>query len=324
VLGDGTAPPDLGLPELRALAGVCRWPSAPVVDAAVSGGPDSLALVVLARVAGREVRAHHVDHGLREGSAAEVDRVAVAVRRLGATFSSVRVEVGAGPNVEARARARRYAVLPGGVLTGHTADDLAETVLLNVLRGAALDGLAPMAAGAGVVRPLLGLRRADTVRACALAGVDPLHDPSNDDLELRRNAVRHRLLPLLTELGDRDPVPVLARQAALLADDARLLDTLAAAIDPTDARALAAAPVALARRAVRAWLRAGSGDERHPPSAAEVERVLAVARGEATGTELARGRRVRRSRGILAVDPAGPPAAPDPPARRLPPEEITP
>ena len=161
-------------------------------------------------------------------------------------------------------------------------------------------------------RPLLGLRRADTVTVCGLAGVEPLWDPSNEDLSLRRNAVRHRLLPLLTELGGRDPVPVLARQASLLADDARLLDALAEAIDPADARALAAAPVALARRAVRAWVRAGADDERHPPSAAEVERVLAVARGEATGTELAGGRRVRRSRGILTLDHAARPAPPEP------------
>jgi tRNA(Ile)-lysidine synthase len=271
------------------------------VDVAVSGGPDSLALVVLAVVAGKAVRAHHVDHGLRAGSAAEAEVVGTTVRRLGASFTTTRVAVDPGPNLEARARAARYAALPTDVLTGHTADDQAETVLLNVLRGAALDGLAPLARR-GPSRPLLALRRAETARTCRLAGVQPLADPSNDDLSLRRNAVRHRLLPLLAELGERDPVPVLARQARLLADDATLLDALAGELDPTDGRALAAAPPALARRAVRAWLRTGADAEDHPPSAAEVERVLAVARGEVVGTELAGGRRVRRRRGILIAE----------------------
>lgn len=300
----GQAPaPDLSGPELRVLARACRWPASPVLDLAVSGGPDSMALVVLARVAGKTARAHHVDHGLRPGSGDEAEAVGWAVRRLGASFTSTRVDVPPGPNLEARARALRYAALPTGVLTGHTADDQAETVLLNVLRGAALDGLAPMTATV-TTRPLLGLRRSDTARACRLAGIVALSDPSNADLSLRRNAVRHRLMPLIAELGQRDPVPILARQAALLAEDAELLEGLAAELDPTDARALAAAPVALARRAVRAWLRAGSDAEHHPPSAVEVERVLAVARGDAVGTELAGGRRVRRSRGILYLIPS--------------------
>lgn len=292
-------------PQLADLVARCRFPDRSTVDVAVSGGPDSMALVVLARAAGRVVRAHHVDHGLRPSSGTEADAVGRAVRAMGAAFTSQRVEIGPGPNLEARARSRRYQVLPAGVLTGHTADDQAETVLLNILRGAALDGLAPMTGRPGrppLERPLLGLRRSDTRRVCRLAGVVPLHDPSNDDLAYRRNAVRHRLLPLLAELSGRDLVPVLARQAGLLADDAALLDELAAAVDPTDARALAAAPPALARRAVRAWLRTGSDDEQHPPSSAEVERTLSVARGDAVATELAGGRRVRRSRGLLTIE----------------------
>jgi tRNA(Ile)-lysidine synthase len=295
--------PDLSHPELVDLAGRCRFPPTGAVDAAVSGGPDSLALVVLARVAGLEVTAYHVDHGLRDGSAAEAGRVGQAVSALGASFISRRIQVDAGPNTEARARASRYRALPVGVLTGHTADDQAETVLLNVLRGAALDGLAPMLGAGRVRRPLLGLRRADTHRVCTLVGLDPIRDPTNDDLRFRRNAVRHRVMPLLGEVSNRDPVPVLARQALLLADDATLLNQLAAEIDPTDAKALAAAPAPLARRAIRSWLRADSDAERHPPSQAEVERVLGVAQGATVATEVAGGRRVRRSEGRLTLDP---------------------
>jgi tRNA(Ile)-lysidine synthase len=103
-------------------------------------------------------------------------------------------------------------------------------------------------------------------------------------------------------------VPILVRQSDLLADDAAYLDALAAALDPTDARAVRDAPLPLARRAVRRWLRAGSDDERHPPAAAEVARVLAVARGEALACELAGGRRVTRRDGrlrIVGAEPAG-------------------
>lgn len=94
---------------------------------------------------------------------------------------------------------------------------------------------------------------------------------------------------------------VLARQAGLARDDDELLDTLAAAFDPTDARALAAAPIALARRTVRRWLTLT-----HPPDAATVARVLAVARGEAVATEVGGGRRVERHRQRLSLGPAEP------------------
>jgi tRNA(Ile)-lysidine synthase len=296
----GEEPVDVEADELLAR---CRWPSGPAVIAAVSGGPDSLALLALACRAGLDVLAVHVDHGLRPGSAGEADVVAAAARRLGARFEGRRAAVVSGPNVEARARAARYAALPAGVMTGHTADDQAETIVLNLLRGAGLDGLAAMTGPAAVTRPLLRLRRRETRALCASMGLEPVSDPSNDDLSLRRNAVRRRLLPLLDEVAERDLVPVLARQADLLAADADYLEELAAGIDPTDPRSLASAPVVLARRAVRRWLRPGADAEQHPPSAAEVGRVLAVARGEAVACELAGGRRVRRRAGRLHLDP---------------------
>ncbi len=133
---------------------------------------------------------------------------------------------------------------------------------------------------------------------CLASGMTPIEDPSNDDRRFTRNRVRHELLPLLASISGRDPVPVLVRQSELLGGEAELLDDLAAALDPTDARALAAAPEALARRALRTWLRP-SDVERHPPSAAEVARVLQVVRGEAVACELAGGRRVQRSGGRL-------------------------
>jgi tRNA(Ile)-lysidine synthase len=264
----------------------------------VSGGPDSLALLVLAVEAGCDVTAIHVDHGLREGSAAEADVVARAADRFGAAFEARRVQVAAGPNVEARARAARYGALPSDVLTGHTADDQAETVLLNLMRGAGLDGLRGMSAER---RPLLGLRRSETRELCRSLDLDPVVDPTNDDRSLRRNRVRHELLPLLDDLAARDVVPIVARQSDLLADDAALLDALSEAIDPTDAKALRSAPVPLARRAMRRWLRCESDHEQHPPDAATIERALAVARGDAASTDLGGGRRLVRSRGRLTI-----------------------
>jgi tRNA(Ile)-lysidine synthase len=275
-------------------------PAGTAVSCAVSGGADSLALLELATEAGCAVTALHVDHGLRDRSVEEADVVRAAAARFGAAFHALQVTVAPGPNLEARARAARYAALPRDVLTGHTADDQAETVLLNLLRGAALDGLAGIRAGPR--RPLLGLRRAETHALCASLGLTPVTDPSNQNPAFRRNRVRHELLPLLDAIAERDVAAVLARQARLLADDADALETLARAIDPTDATALAAAPVALARRAVRAWLRAATDEECHPPDAAAVERVLAVARGDAVATEVA-GLRIARTRGRLRVDP---------------------
>jgi tRNA(Ile)-lysidine synthase len=269
----------------------------------VSGGADSLALLALAVAAGCRVTAIHVDHGLRAGSAAEADVVAGAADLLGAGFVGRTVAVGAGPNTEARARAARFSVLPVGVATGHTMDDQAETILLNLLRGAGSDGLAGMEPGRR--HPLLGLRRCETHAVCAALGLAPVHDASNEDPAFLRNRVRHELLPLCAELAGRDPVPLLARQAGVLRDEVTLLDSLAAeaAPDPHDAKALAQLPRPLARRTVRRWLRAAGGGE-HPPSLAEVERVLAVASGEAVATEISGGRRVRRSAGRLSVGPA--------------------
>ncbi|MGA2520082.1 MAG: tRNA lysidine(34) synthetase TilS [Acidimicrobiales bacterium] len=282
-----------------ALSGRCTFPPpGTAVSCAVSGGADSLALLALAVAAGCDVIAVHVDHGLRTGSAAEADVVEAAARLLGAGFRSLRVEVAPGPNLEARARAARRSVLPGDAATGHTMDDQAETVLLNLLRGAGLDGLAGMRPGP--THPLLGVRRSDTHALCAALGLEPVEDPSNADMRFTRNRVRHELLPLACAVAGRDLVPVLARQAGVMADEADLLDGLASDIDGADAGALSAAPEALARRAARRWLR---GSSPHPPDLAAVERVLAVARGRAIGTEVAPGVRVRRSRGVLSSAP---------------------
>jgi tRNA(Ile)-lysidine synthase len=270
------------------------------VVCAVSGGADSLALLVLAVAAGCRVTAVHVDHGLRPGSAQEAEVVRAAADRFGAGFRAVSAPVADGPNLEARARAARLAALPADARFGHTADDQAETVLLHLLRGSGLTGL-------GGIRdrtrhPILDLRRSETRALCAASGLEPVVDPSNDDPRHRRNRVRHEVLPLLDDVADRDVVPLLARFADLAGASVALLEDLAAGIDASDAATLRALPVPLASVAVRRWLRDQTGAE-HPPPADAVDRVLAVAALEVRACELPGGWRVSRHGGRLAVGP---------------------
>jgi tRNA(Ile)-lysidine synthase len=138
----------------------------------------------------------------------------------------------------------------------------------------------------------LELRRTETEAVCAELDLVPVRDATNDEPVLWRSRIRHELLPLANEIAGRDVAPVLARTAGLLRDDDRLLTALAADIDPLDARAVAAADPVLARRALRGWLTEAG----YPPDAAAIERVLAVAAGDATACELPGGRRIERSR----------------------------
>ncbi len=253
-----------------------------------------MALLALAVHAGCQVTAIHVDHGLRPGSAVEADLVSEAATRFGARFRSESVTVGAGPNLEARARAARYAILGPDALTGHTADDHVETMMINMLRGGAVGGLSGMRPHR---HPLLGIRRSETHELCQSLAITTVDDPTNRSPAHLRNRIRAELLPMMTDLARRDLVPLLVRQAGVWRDDDDLLDALADGIDPTDARALTAAPTALARRAVRKWL-----TEEHPPDLATVERVLRVARGEVQACETNDGRKVKRHRQRLSLD----------------------
>jgi tRNA(Ile)-lysidine synthase len=302
-------PADPLAPFRERFATATRDLAAPVV-VGCSGGADSVALLALSADAAFAPVAVHVDHGLRPDSAREQAGVAALAGRLGTGFDGRVACVEPGPNLEERARETRYAALEAArldahataVLVAHTADDQAETVLLNLLRGAGSAGLAAMRARRGyVARPLLGFRRAETLELCDALALPVVHDPMNDDEEFRRVAVRRRVLPMLEGVAGRDLVPVLARQAAILGEESDYLDALARAAWPApegpSARTLAALPRVLARRAVRLWL----GPP--PPSSAEVARVLEVAAGDRRGTELSGGRAVRRTAGQLRVDP---------------------
>ncbi len=181
---------------------------------AFSGGPDSTALLLaasrLARLRGVPVAAAHLDHGLDTGSAGRAEEAARIADRLGAPLVRERREVRAlrrpGESPEAAARRVRYAFLDEvrrarnarWVATAHHRDDQAETVLLRLLFGSGLEGLAGIRpVQDAVVRPFLDLPRSMLRAAVEAAGLAAVEDPTNSDLAVPRNRVRHRLLPAL-------------------------------------------------------------------------------------------------------------------------------
>jgi tRNA(Ile)-lysidine synthase len=236
-------PPSLLTIVRRALEGECALPRGTPVVAAVSGGPDSMALLsTLARLGprfGLDVSAHGVDHGLRAEAAAELDLAERHARRIGVPFDRTRVSVARGSNLQARARDLRWAALVevarrrgAAVATGHHCDDRAETFLLRLLRGTGLRGLGvlpPRATawhgegngGEGgdegsvtVIRPLLRAQRADVMAHLERHAIPFATDPSNADPRYLRTRVRHELMPLLTALD-----PKIVRHLEAVADE---------------------------------------------------------------------------------------------------------
>ncbi len=247
----------------------------PLVLVACSGGPDSLALAAVAAHfahTGRcRVGAVVVDHGLQPGSGATAERAADAARNLGLDpidIRSVAVDrEGMGP--EAAARSARYAALDdaaarrgaAAVLLGHTLDDQAEQVLLGLARGSGTRSLAGMPARRGLYRrPFLELRRADTEAICDFSGLEPWHDPTNQDPAYARSRVRGEVLPFLEDQLGPGIAQALARTARILGQDADHLEHLSAEafaslrIEGDDGRVLLpedglrALPVALRQR----------------------------------------------------------------------------
>jgi tRNA(Ile)-lysidine synthase len=196
---------------------------------AVSGGPDSVALLLLAHAAFPDhIQAATVDHGLRPESAAEAAFVAILCARRGIPHATLRAGMTDLSNVQAAARARRYALLAEWVdrigaqflATAHHLDDQAETMVMRLLRGSGLSGLSGIRALAPpVVRPLLGWRRQELAAIARAAGIDPVADPSNGDERFDRVRVRR----LLAETGWLEPEP-LARSAGALAEANEAMD----------------------------------------------------------------------------------------------------
>ena len=204
------------------------WSGEGRLGLAVSGGPDSLALLLLAHaVLPGRIAAATVDHGLRAESAAESALVGQICSELEVPHAALLVAVEPG-NVQAQARTARYTALAGwmeseglqALATAHHADDQAETLLARLNRGSGVAGLAGVRAR-GVVpgtrmpllRPLLGWRRSDLAEVVERAGIAPVQDPSNSDHRFDRARLRKALAG-----ADWLDVPALALSAANLAD----------------------------------------------------------------------------------------------------------
>ncbi|MBI3522136.1 MAG: tRNA lysidine(34) synthetase TilS [Chloroflexi bacterium] len=197
--------------------------------AAVSGGTDSCALLVLLHELSEEtgalVHVAHFDHRTRpRTAAADAQFVADLAARYGVPLRVGRAEHRASSEDDARreryAFLRRAAAEIGAlaIATGHTRDDQAETVLLHLTRGSGIGGLGGLRPSRdGIVRPLLSLTRRDTAAVCAAAGIVPREDPTNGQLRFARNRIRHRVLPELARVN-----PQVVEAVARLADAAAL------------------------------------------------------------------------------------------------------
>ncbi|MFQ6130714.1 MAG: tRNA lysidine(34) synthetase TilS [Armatimonadota bacterium] len=278
----------------------------------VSGGQDSVALLdVLCALAGElGLRLHvaHLNHGLRGAQADEDEQfVRQLAVDLGLPCTTRRREVGGlarewGLSVEVAGRQARYQLFEQArqeqeldkIAVGHTATDRAETLLINLLRGTGLDGLASIPAQRGrVVRPLILATRQDTADHCRSRGLRYRRDPSNVDVDHLRARLREELLPLLEREYQPRAGEALARAAELVADDAELLRELARARYEQVAQrsgdevrlgigGLLSSPAALRRRIVRQAVRDLTG-ELTDLGLGHCEAALELARAGQTG-----------------------------------------
>ena len=203
-----------------------------LVQVAVSGGPDSMALMhvlsILRSRLGFELCAHAVDHGIREEAAQEVEQAGALAVSLKVPFSSTRVQVATGGNLQARAREARFEALREAaksvgaqrIALAHHADDRAETMLLRILRGSGPAGLAAMPArNDELIRPFIRARRSVVLRHLHQHGVLYATDPSNEDRRFDRVRVRREVLPTLEAVSPR-----VVEHLCRLADDLGALD----------------------------------------------------------------------------------------------------
>ena len=252
------------------------------VVCAVSGGADSMALLwgffLLREKLGIRLEAAHFNHNLR-GEESRQD--AEFVRKF-CEFHDIPLHLGNGnvvsgeKGLEAAARDARYAFLRslnGTIATAHTADDNAETVLMHLIRGAGLRGLGGVPPKSdGLIRPMLDVTRAQVEQFLEENYIRHITDSSNATDTFLRNRLRHHVIPLLK--AENPSIAVgLSAAAQRIREDAALLDSLAAQLDPTDIAALREAPAPLRRRAIEGFLRRNGFPE---PSAEHIRQAEAV------------------------------------------------
>lgn len=239
------------------------WVPGERVGVAVSGGVDSVVLLdILARTNGIHRGALHilsVDHGQSRVSSQGLEVVAALAEERGLPCTMGRLTLEEKASEAAMRHARYEWLLAQGmdsIALGHHEDDLAETVLLQLIRGTGMDGFRGMRwRHEQKVRPLLAVSRAEILKYAQDTGLEWIEDPSNEDETFTRNRVRHSVLPLLERLRP-GATQTIARSATLVSDEAAALEQLA--IDwakkysqEVPLIALNAGPVALVRRGLR-------------------------------------------------------------------------
>ena len=268
---------------------------------AVSGGPDSTALLLMAAEWARRrgktrIEAATVDHGLRPESAAEAEAVAAICARLGVAHRILPWK-GAKPasRLQERAREARYRLLvehakaigADALLTAHHADDQAETVLFRFLRGsgvAGLRGMEPMTTrdGMTIARPLIGMRKPELIAFARARGAPFVDDPSNADPRFARARLRALIARLGEEGLDAEALDRLARRAgetdAALAHLTAEVEARLGAGEAIDARALYAAPIAIVQRILSHRIAAAGGREESRIGLEKVEALAAALR----------------------------------------------
>ena len=280
--------------------------------ALVSGGPDSIALLRVLVELGGEPAVLHVDHSLRgEESREDAEFVRALCQRLGVRCEVRRLSLEDGPNLQERAREARYRLAEETtdelglrtIAAGHTADDVAETVLMNLARGAGLRGLSGIPPVRGrLERPLIERTRREILDYLQSLDQPYRTDPTNLTGKYARNRVRLEVMPVLEELYP-GAARNLARAAALAREDLEALEGLAAEVVERrggevvlPAKSLSALPPALRRYSVRrAYAEVLPGAP--PLGSAIVETVLELGSG---GDGTPRGVAGRRSRSIQA------------------------
>ncbi|MEO7734797.1 MAG: tRNA lysidine(34) synthetase TilS [Kofleriaceae bacterium] len=303
-----TAPVDLLIAAVNARIGRV---GPGVYGVACSGGADSIALAdATIRAAGAaHVVVLAIDHGLTAAGGAAAEAVATWARGQGAGGVVRRVTVVRRGSLEAAARTARYEALEAladelglaCVLTGHTARDQAETVVLRLLRGTGPAGLAAIPIQRGrFLRPFLAIERAAIDRYVAARGLPVWHDPMNDDLTIARVRVRREILPALRRENPRLDA-ALVRLAHSATEWLEVIDALARpfAQFPIDVIALAAQPAAIRKRAISTALEA-AGLDYDAVHLAQIDRaVTAPAHGQVSID--VRGGSVIRSYGVLGI-----------------------
>ena len=279
------------------------------VICAVSGGADSMALLwglyLLKEKLGIMLEAAHFDHNLR-GEESKQD--AEFVRKF-CEFHDIPLHLGSGTvipgkkGLEAAARDARYGFLrslSGIIATAHTADDNAETMLMHLLRGSGLRGLGGVTPKSdGLIRPMLDVTRSQVEEFLQENYIRHITDSSNATDAFLRNRLRHHVIPLLKA---ENPSIALGLSAAAqrIREDAALLDSLAAVVDPTDIAALREAPAPLRRRAIEGFLRQNGFPE---PSAEHIRQAEAVVFSDnPSAWATFGGLTLRRSYGRLCAD----------------------